>query len=57
LHSHLEFFIPSDEQSERFYQDVCMTEQHYEARWDPAMVGDYYSFLQRRNEIAYKRKR
>jgi hypothetical protein len=55
LHSHLDFFLTctiSDEQSERFYKDVIMTEQHYQGRWDAAMVSDYCTFLQRRNEIA-----
>ena len=46
LHSHLSFFpenlgAVSDEQGERFHQDIRTMEIRYQGRWDPAMMGDY----------------
>lgn len=61
LHSHLNFFpenlgAVSDEQGERFHQDILTMEQRYQGRWDPAMMGDYCWFLMRESDQQYKRK-
>ncbi|KDR09424.1 hypothetical protein L798_00642, partial [Zootermopsis nevadensis] len=52
LHSHLDFFPGnlgdvSDEQGDRFHQDMRTLEERYLGRWDPAMMGDYCWFLQK----------
>lgn len=62
LHSHLDFFpenlgAVSDEQGERFHQDIATMEQRYQGRWDPAMMGDYYWFLKREDSSYHKRKK
>jgi hypothetical protein len=46
LHSHLDFFrdnlgAVSEEQGERFHQDIQMMEKRYEGKWNAAMLGDY----------------
>lgn len=60
--SHLDFFPDnmgdvSDEQGERFHQDIASMEQRYQGRWDEAMMGDYCWFLTRDNRnYNFKRK-
>ena len=61
LHSHLDFFpknlgAVSDEQGERFHQDIATMEKRYQGHWDPAMLGDYCWFLKRCSNSDYKRK-
>ena len=61
LHSHIEFFpknlgAVSDEQEERFHQDIKTIETRYQGRWDPAMMGDYCWFL-KKNLMPHKSKR
>ncbi len=61
LHSHLDFFPPnlgdlSDEQGERFHQEMLKMEKRYQGRWDPNMMGDYCWRLQRDKKVSYKRK-
>ncbi|KDR09212.1 hypothetical protein L798_01096 [Zootermopsis nevadensis] len=46
LHSHLDFFPGnvgdvSDEQGERFHQDIQTMEERYQGRWDQAMMEHY----------------
>ena len=46
LHSHLDRFPEnlgalSDEQGERFHQDVKEMEERYQGRWDAVMLADY----------------
>ncbi|GBO16541.1 hypothetical protein AVEN_150121-1 [Araneus ventricosus] len=46
LHSHLEYFPDnlgkmSDEQGERFHQDIKEMERRYQGRWDVNMMADY----------------
>ena len=46
LHSHLDVFpenlrAKSDEQGERFHQDLKVMEERYQGRWDPAMLADF----------------
>jgi len=50
LHSQLEYFPEnlgtfSEEQSERFYQDLKEMERRYEERWDVNMMADYCWFI------------
>ena len=62
LHSHLDFFPPnlrdvSDEQGERFHQDISVIESHYQGFFDANMMGDYCWFLQHQcKRSSYKRK-
>ena len=61
LHSHLSFFPPnlgavSDEQGERFHQDILGMESRYQGRFDSSMMGDFCWFLQRESDTEYKRK-
>jgi len=47
LHSHFDFFFPancqalSDENGERFHQDISLMEKRYEGKWNCAMLADY----------------
>ena len=52
LHSHLDFFpanlgAVSDEQGERFYQDIQAMEACYQGFWNEGMMGDYCWMLYR----------
>ena len=52
LHSHLDEFPPnlgdmSDEQGERFHQDIKMMQDRYQGRWDQHMMADYCWNLRR----------
>lgn len=62
LHSHLNYFpenlgAVSDEQGERFHQDIKKIEKRYQGRWDPAMLGDYCWFLKKEDSTPHKRKK
>lgn len=62
LHSHMDFFpenlgAVSDEQGERFHQDIKTIERRYQGRWDPGMMGDYCWFLKREDVTPHKRKK
>jgi hypothetical protein len=62
LHSHLDFFPAnlgdvSDEQGERFHQDISTVEKRYQGKWSPSMLADYCWPLTRdAPEVSYKRK-
>ena len=62
LHSHLDFFPPnlgavSDEQGERFHQDIQLMEKRYQGFWSESMLADYCWMLYRDiPEKAYSRK-
>ena len=52
LHSHLDRFPEnlgdfSDEQGERFHQDIKTIEKRYQGRWDQHMMADYCWSLER----------
>lgn len=52
LDSHLDFFpenlgAVSDEQGERFHQDIAAMERRYQGRWDEGMLSDHCWFLMR----------
>lgn len=61
LHSHLDYFPEnlghfSEEQGERFHQDLKVMECRYQGRWNPAMFGDYCWFLRQEDFNPKKRK-
>lgn len=62
LHSHLEFFpenlgMVSDEQGERFHQDIQLMERRYQGFWNASMMADYCWMLFRDNpDAVYARK-
>ena len=62
LHSHLKFFpenlgAVSDEQGERFHQDIQLMENRYQGFWNESMMGDYCWMLYRDNpDKVFKRK-
>ena len=50
LHSHLDFFPPnlgkvSDEQGERFYQDISVIKGRYQDRFDANSMGDFCWYM------------
>lgn len=62
LFSHLDYFPEnlgafSDEQGERFHQDLKYMEKRYQGRWDPAMMADYVWMLKREDKTPRKRQR
>ncbi|KAG0711093.1 hypothetical protein GWK47_021367 [Chionoecetes opilio] len=61
FHSHLDFFptnlgAVSDEQGERFHQDISTMETRYQGRFSPNMIGDYFWTLQRESSCSCKRR-
>jgi hypothetical protein len=62
LHSHLDRFSAnmgavSDEQGERFHQDIAEMERRYQGRWDPSMMGDYcWTLVRDLPDAVYTRK-
>ena len=62
LQSHLDYFPEncgdySEEQGERFHQDIKTMETRYQGRWDINMLADYCWCLKRDEPITlHKRK-
>lgn len=62
LDSHLDYFPAnlgaySEEQGERFHQDICAMESRYQGRWNVNMMADYCWSLKRHNPgVVHKRK-
>lgn len=61
LHSHFDFFPPnlgmvSDEQGERFHQDLKRIEERYQGRWNAKMLADYCWFVIQEDFTVHKRK-
>ena len=61
LHSHLDRFPEnlgalSDEQGERFHQDVKEMEERYQGRWDAVMLADYCWSIKRDSVATHSRK-
>lgn len=61
LHSHLDFFpenlgAVSEEQGERFHQDIKEMERRYQGRWNVNMMADYCWMLKRENPQPHTRK-
>lgn len=63
LHSHLDYFPEnlgdySEEQGERFHQDIKEMERRYQGRWDINMMADFCWMLMRESVVkGRKRKR
>ncbi|GBM57695.1 hypothetical protein AVEN_222544-1 [Araneus ventricosus] len=54
LDSHLDYFpeilgAVSEEQCERFHQDIKEMERLYQGKWNVSMIADYFWMLQRDN--------
>ena len=54
LHSHLDYFPEnlgafSEEQGERFHQDIKVIEKRYQGKWNISMIADYCWSLMRKN--------
>ena len=54
LHSHLDYFPEnlgalSEEQGERFHQDIKVIEKRYQGKWNISMIADYCWNLMREN--------
>lgn len=62
LHSHLDFFpenlgAESDEQGERFHQELSVIESRYQGVWNEQMMGDYcWGLIRETDTASYKRK-
>jgi hypothetical protein len=62
LSSHLDYFPEncgdfSEEQGERFHQDIRVMEERYQGRWDVNMLADYCWCLKRDvSDVQHKRK-
>lgn len=61
LHSHLNVFKShmgaySEEQGERFHQDLQLFERRYQGQYNERMLGDYIWGLIRDSDVTYKRK-
>lgn len=62
LNSHLDYFPDSlgdvsEEQGERFHQDVKVMEKRYQGRWNTNMMGDYCWSLHREVQLAVHRRK
>lgn len=62
LHNHLDFFPEnlgdvSEEQGERFHQDIKEIEKRYQGRWNTTMMGDYCWSLHREQQNAIHRRK
>ncbi|KYQ49069.1 hypothetical protein ALC60_11871 [Trachymyrmex zeteki] len=62
LDSHLDTFPEnlgdfSEEQGERFHQDIKVMETRYQGRWDVNMMADFCWTLKRESMESWKRKR
>ena len=62
LDSHLDSFPEnlgdySEEQGERFHQDIAEMEKRYQGRWDIHMMADYCWSLKRETDDTHRRKR
>ncbi|GBO27529.1 hypothetical protein AVEN_198271-1, partial [Araneus ventricosus] len=62
LDSHLDYFPEnlgevSEEQDERFHQDIKEMERRYQGKWNVSMIDDYCRMLERHNPCkVHKRK-
>ena len=62
LHSHLDYFPAnlgdySEEQGERFHQDIQEMERRYQGRWDINMMADFCWMLKRDTETKGKKRK
>ena len=47
----------SEEQGERFHQDIAEMEKQYQGRWDIHMMADYCCIMKRETDDIHRRKR
>ena len=62
LHSHLNRFPEncgdvSDEQGERFHQDITGMERRYQGKWSSSILADYCWCLQRHDPDVHRKRR
>jgi len=61
LHSHLDWFPDnldvSEEQGERFHQDIKEMEKRYQGKWSTSMLADYCWSFQRDEPHAQHKRR
>ena len=60
LDSHLDSFSEnlgdySEEQGERFFQDIAEMEKRYQGRWDIHILADYYWSIKRETYDIHRR--
>ena len=62
LHCHLDYFPEnlgafSEEQGERFHQDIKVIEKRYQGRWNISMIADYcWSLMRENSEFEHSRQ-
>lgn len=61
LHSHLDYFPEnlgdfSEEQGERFHQDMKEMERRYQGRWDVNMMADFCWMLKRETQLKSRKR-
>ena len=62
LFSHLDYFPKnlgdvSEEQGERFHQDIKIMEERYQGKWDAHIMSDYcWTLIRDCTEQSYRRK-
>ena len=62
LYSHLDYFPEnlgafSEEQGERFHQDIKVMEKRYQGRWNISMIADYcWSLMRETSEFEHCRQ-
>ena len=62
LDSHMDYFPAnlgaySEEQGERFHQDITSMEKRYQGQWNVSMMADYCWSLKRSNTAVYHRRK
>ena len=62
LFNHVERFpgnlgYVSDEQGERFHQDIKIMEERYQGRWDKTMMADFcWCLIREAGNVSHRRK-
>ncbi|GBL80803.1 hypothetical protein AVEN_26238-1 [Araneus ventricosus] len=62
LESHLDYFpenlgAVSEEQGERFHEDIKEMERRYQGKWNVIMIADYCWMLQRDNPCKVQKRK
>ena len=62
LHSHLSYFPEilgafSEEQGERFHQDIKVMEKRYQGKWNVSMIADYcWNLIRESSDFQHSRQ-
>ena len=62
LHSHLSYFLEnlgafSEEQGERFHQDIKVMEKRYQGKWNVSMIADYcWNLIRESSDFQHSRQ-